>query len=92
MNISEQTKGIQSFIKQHPNQENLSERDIHNFYIQLIDCLVDHNHLYYIENKSIISDKEYDEIFDYLKKIEEHFPQIITSNSPTQSLIGQISE
>jgi hypothetical protein len=27
-----------------------------------------------------------------LKKIEEHFPQIITSNSPTQSLIGQVSE
>jgi hypothetical protein len=62
------------------------------FYIQLIDCLVDHNHQYYIENNPLISDKEYDELFDYLKKIEEHFPQLITSNSPTQSLIGQVSE
>jgi hypothetical protein len=62
------------------------------FYIQMIDCIVDHNHLYYIENKPIISDKEYDELFDYLKKIEEAHPEIITSNSPTQSLIGQVSE
>ena len=92
MSVSKQTKSIQWFIKQHPNPEKISEKDIHNFYIQLVDCLVDHNHLYYIENKPIISDKEYDEFFDYLKKIEEHFPQIITSNSPTQSLIGQISE
>ena len=92
MMVSEQTKEIQWFIKQHPNPGNVSEKDIHNFYIQLIDCLVDHNHLYYIENKPIISDKEYDEFFDYLKNIEEHFPQIITSNSPTQSLMGQISE
>jgi len=92
MNLSEQTKKIQLFIKQHPNPGKISEKDIHDFYIQLIDCVVDHNHLYYIENKPIISDKEYDELFDYLKKIEEHFPQIITSNSPTQTLIGQVSE
>ena len=92
MNLSENTKKIEVFIKQHPNPGVISEKDIHVFYIQLIDCLVDHNHLYYIENKPIISDKEYDELFDYLKKIEEYFPQIITSNSPTQGLIGQVSE
>ena len=57
------------------------------FYIALIDCLVDHNHLYYIEDKPLISDKEYDELFDYLKKIEEAHPEIITSNSPTQGLV-----
>lgn len=92
MNLSEQTKIIQSFIKQYPNPGIISEKNIHLFYIQLIDCLVDHNHLYYIENKPIISDKEYDEFFEYLKKIEEVHPEIITSNSPTQSLIGQVSE
>ena len=57
------------------------------FYIQLIDCLVDHNHQYYIEDKPLISDKEYDDLFSYLKKIEEAHPEIITSNSPTQGLI-----
>ena len=92
MNLAEQTKSIQSFIKAHHDIGNLSEKDVSEFYLKLIDCLVDHNHLYYRENKPMISDKEYDELFDYLKKIEEYFPQLITSNSPTQTLIGQVSE
>ena len=92
MDLSQQTKIIQSFIQTHHNVGKLSEKEVSDFYIELIDCLVDHNHQYYIETKPIISDKEYDELFDYLKKIEEHFPQLITSNSPTQGLIGQVSE
>ena len=92
MNLSETTKAIQSFIQKHPNPGKVSEKDMSVFYIKVIDCLVDHNHQYYIETQPMISDKEYDELFDYLKKIEEHFPQLITSNSPTQSLIGQVSE
>jgi len=84
MHLSETTKTIQSHIQTHPDISKLSEKEVSDFYIQLIDCLVDHNHLYYIENKPIISDKEYDELFDYLKKIEEHIPHFITSNSPTQ--------
>lgn len=92
MLLSEQTKTIQSFIHTHNDIGKLSEKEVSDFYIELIDCLIDHNHLYYIETNPIISDKEYDDFFDYLKKIEEHFPQIITSNSPTQSLIGQVGE
>jgi DNA ligase (NAD+) len=84
MTLSETTKTIQSFIKHHPKVSEINPKGLSDFYIQLIDCLVDHNHLYYIENKPIISDKEYDELFDYLKKIEETHPEIITSNSPTQ--------
>ncbi|MFA6255624.1 MAG: NAD-dependent DNA ligase LigA [Candidatus Absconditabacterales bacterium] len=92
LNLSEQTKHIQSFIQHHPKISGINPKELSDFYIQLIDCLVDHNHQYYIENKPIISDKEYDELFDYLKKIEEVHPEIITSNSPTQGLIGQVSE
>ena len=40
----------------------------------------------------MISDKEYDDLFDYLKKIEEYFPHIISWNSPTQWLVWQIAE
>lgn len=92
MLLSEETKKIQSYIKDHPNPGKIPEKDIHEMYLKLIDCVTDHNHLYYVENAPIISDKEYDELFDYLKKIEEAYPQIITSNSPTQTLIGQVSE
>jgi DNA ligase (NAD+) len=93
MNLSEQTKIIQSFIQSHPQVSSISDSDeLHKLYMQLIDCLVDHNHLYYVESTSIISDKEYDDLFTYLKKIEELHPEIISSNSPTQGLIGQVSE
>lgn len=92
MSLNEQTKAIQSFITKHSKVSDIPARELSDFYIQLIDCLVDHNHQYYIEDKPLISDKEYDDLFSYLKKIEEAHPEIITSNSPTQGLIGQISE
>ena len=92
MTLSKKTHDIQQFIQNYPQVQELNEKEASDFYMQLIDCLVDHNHQYYVENAPIIADKEYDELFDYLKKIEEHFPQFITSNSPTQGLIGQVSE
>lgn len=92
MSLSENTKEIQAFIKENSHPGTLTQREAIEFYHNLIDCIIDHNHLYYIDAKPIISDREYDELFEYLKKIEQHFPQIITSNSPTQGLVGQISE
>lgn len=93
MNLWQQTKTIQTFIESHPNVTSISDSDeLHKLYTDLIDCLVDHNHLYYIESSPIISDKEYDDLFSYLKKIEELHPEIISSNSPTQGLIGQVSD
>ncbi|MBU0627043.1 hypothetical protein KKG31_03495 [Patescibacteria group bacterium] len=87
MNLIKQTREIQNFVAKHPQVGSLKGKTLLDFYIVLIDCLVDHNHLYYIDSAPIISDKEYDELFDYLKKIEEHHPEIISSNSPTQGLV-----
>lgn len=92
MTIQEITKNLQQFIQQNPSPDTLSEAQISPIYQQYIDCLTDHNHLYYVEYNPIISDKEYDDLFSYIKKIEEYFPHIISSNSPTQNLIGQIQE
>jgi NAD-dependent DNA ligase len=92
MTLFEDTTKLQNYIKLNNNLETKSEREISVIYQQLIDCLVDHNHLYFIDNNPTISDKEYDELFDYIKKIEEYFPGLISGNSPTQTLIGQIAE
>lgn len=43
-----------------------------------------HNYLYYVENKPEISDEEYDRLFEALKRLEAAFPDLITSDSPTQ--------
>lgn len=92
MNLSESTQYLQSLIKKHPNPEHIPSLELKTIYQLFIDTLTDHNHLYYIEAKPIISDLEYDELFSYLKNIEEYFPAMISSTSPTQSLVGQLSE
>jgi len=90
--LSETTIELLDFIKQNPNPTLLDSDLLAHTYQNLIDTLIEHNHLYYIESSPIISDYEYDQLFSYLKNIEEIAPHLITSNSPTQSLIGQISE
>jgi DNA ligase (NAD+) len=56
-------------------------------YTDLIDCIIDHNHLYYIENSPIISDKEYDNLFQLLKEFESIHPEYIRDYSPTQKIV-----
>ncbi|OHB51538.1 MAG: DNA ligase (NAD(+)) LigA [Planctomycetes bacterium GWF2_41_51] len=48
-----------------------------------------HDYLYYVENKPLISDQEYDHLFSELKKLEQQHPELITSDSPTQRVAGQ---
>jgi DNA ligase (NAD+) len=43
-----------------------------------------HDFLYYVKHKPEISDEAYDRLFDELKRLEEQFPELITSDSPTQ--------
>jgi len=84
MTLSEQTQYLQKFI----NTPDLTKIDnIGEIYQELIDCITEHNHRYYLQNAPIISDFEYDQLFNFLKKIESEFPQLTTSNSPTQALI-----
>jgi NAD-dependent DNA ligase len=78
MTLSEDTYKLQNYILLNKSLENISEKEISEIYQELIDCITDHNHLYYIENNPTISDKEYDQLFDYIKKIEEYFPHLIS--------------
>lgn len=87
MNLSEQTIALQHFIQYYPQVSELDFLLIKEKYQEFIDVLIEHNHFYYVEARPIISDVEYDQLFSYLKQIEEYFPQLISSNSPTQSLI-----
>lgn len=45
-----------------------------------------HDDLYYEKNQPTISDKEYDDLFSRLKKLEKAFPELITKDSPTQKV------
>lgn len=43
-----------------------------------------HNRKYYIENRPIISDYEYDQLMSELLDLEKKFPEFATEDSPTQ--------
>lgn len=51
-----------------------------------------HNHLYYIESKSEISDLEFDKLLSKLQSIEEQYPQYDSPDSPTHKVGGAIIE
>jgi DNA ligase (NAD+) len=48
-----------------------------------------HNYLYYVQAKPEISDKEFDKLYDELKKLEADNPELVTPDSPTQRVGGQ---
>ncbi len=49
----------------------------------------EHDHAYYLLDDPIISDHEYDSLFQELKKIESENPHLITPDSPTQRVGGR---
>jgi DNA ligase (NAD+) len=51
-----------------------------------------HNHLYYQENRTEISDYEFDKMMQALISLEKEFPQLKDSHSPTQRVGGTITK
>ena len=49
-----------------------------------------HNHQYYVLDAPSIADAEYDRLFRELQQIEDLHPELITPDSPTQRVGGQI--
>src|SRR5581483_8274729 len=43
-----------------------------------------HDYLYYVKNRPVISDAEYDRLFRELSELEAAHPELITPDSPTQ--------
>ena len=56
---------------------------------QLREQIAYHNNLYYNQDDPEIEDYEYDQLTQKLRSLEEQFPQLITSDSPTQNVGGQ---
>ncbi len=59
---------------------------------ELVDLINKHRAAYYQSNTSLISDAEYDALMRELEKLEAKHPQLITGDSPTQSVGGEASQ
>lgn len=51
-----------------------------------------HDHAYYVDGRQLITDHEYDQLFNELQKLEKEFPDLVTPDSPTQRVGGAPSE
>lgn len=47
-----------------------------------------HNRAYHVLNEPLISDAEYDRLFEELLKLEAEFPHLVTADSPSQRVGG----
>lgn len=52
----------------------------------LREQLAEHNYRYYTLDRPIISDEEYDRLFDRLLELEDQYPETATPDSPTQRI------
>jgi len=49
-----------------------------------------YNYEYYVLDKPSVPDAEYDQLLKELGQLEEEFPELVTSDSPTQRVGGQV--
>ena len=47
-----------------------------------------HDYLYYVKDRPEIADEAYDRLFAELRQVEQDFPDLVTSDSPTQRVAG----
>src|SRR5688572_27829619 len=59
---------------------------------QLRDEINHHSHLYYIDARPEISDREFDRLLQELIELERDNPEFITPDSPTQRVGGDVQD
>jgi DNA ligase (NAD+) len=59
---------------------------------ELSEQLNAHNYNYYVLNTPVISDQEFDFLLKELEQLELQFPELKSSNSPTQRVGGDITD
>lgn len=61
-------------------------------WLELVEVIEDARRRYYLLDRPTISDAEYDQAYRELEKLEDKFPELISADSPTQSVGGSASE
>ncbi len=59
---------------------------------ELAEQIEEHNYRYYVLDKPIISDYEFDKLLEELQKLEKQYPDWVLPNSPTQRVGGTVTK
>lgn len=70
----------------------MTEENVVRRVAELREELNYHNHRYYVLDNPVITDYEYDRLFQELKKIEDEHPELVTPDSPTHRIGGDPSD
>ena len=88
MYTAEQEKSLFQQGKELLAQEKLTVSSI-----ELIRKIINYaDWKYYVQSESFFADVEYDKLFAALKQLEAEFPELITTDSPTQRIAKGLSE
>lgn len=68
------------------NIEHLSESEVENLLKQLASEIEKYNKAYHREDTPLISDAEYDQLFNLNLELEKKFPHLVLANSPTKQI------
>lgn len=74
------------------NRSAVSEVEIQAQLNSLREQLQEHNYRYYVLNEASITDQQYDQLFRQLQQLEQQFPELITTESPTQRIGAKAAE
>ncbi|ANZ57960.1 DNA ligase (NAD(+)) LigA [Fructilactobacillus lindneri] len=72
------------------SSENLTEQEARQAADELRPQLIRWGKEYYENDQPSVPDAEYDQVYNQLVKLEEQFPNIVTSDSPTQQVGGNV--
>ncbi|MGO3153711.1 MAG: NAD-dependent DNA ligase LigA [Galactobacter sp.] len=67
------------------------DQDVRDRYAQLADDIRKYRYSYYQQDESLVSDAEFDALFEELQRIEVAHPELVTNDSPTQVVGGEVS-
>ena len=67
----------------------MADRETEQQAVDLRAEIIEHNRRYHELDAPTVSDAEYDELVRRLKRLEEEFPELITPDSPTQTVGGR---
>ncbi len=71
--------------------DTLSKTEAAEQILELRKLITEHQYRYYVLDDPVISDAEFDGMFRKLHQLEEEFPELITSDSPTMRVGGKVS-
>lgn len=72
------------------NIELITEEEAKKLLQELADKIAHYNHAYYIEDKPLVSDSEYDQLFNINLTLEKKFPHLILENSPNNTVGSKV--